>query len=901
MDWTPIVRAALTRHRSHPDENVVLELAQHAYAAWRAALAEGVAPDRAEVQIRSLVDGWCQDPAIGRRPARPPVVEPPRTTSRGAAGGWQDVRYGVRLIRRQPGAAAITVLVTALGIGAAATLFSLVYGVLLRPLPWPDADRLVQITESREGATRQLPNVLTNATYLAWRDQPATLESLAAFSDGQVTLTGTGEAERVRVAAVTASLFSTLRVAPLVGTTFREADEAPNAAKVVVLSYGLWQRRFGGRADIVGQPIELNGVPHTITGVMPRTFFFPDPGDVAWRPYNVPPVLSADPDMRSLTLFGAIARLGPGVTTQQADAEGTARCHAAPDLGLVGIAVFGTKGAGAVHTTPYLAAVTADVRPALIVLFIAVGLLLVAAVANIAGVQLARAVARRREVAIRSALGAGSARLSRQLLTENLLVGVAGGVLGLLLAAGLHRVLPAMLPADFPRLNDVAIDWRVAAFSLAAAVLSSLAFGVMPAAFTRRLNLVEALTEDSLAPVGGSLRTRVSRARASVMVGQVAIAAMLLVGALLLMRSFVGLLRFDRGFDAHNLLTVDVPLPNRLYTSARRAAFVDSLIERLQKVPGVTHAAATTVLPLTPRDVMMGFRMPPSAGTSEGGASIQTSLRVVSADYFAAMGVRVLDGRGFEPSDTIAAEHVAVVNRTFVRRYINGSPFSVRLPVRDNEQLPIVGVVEDVHGTKATDPAQPELYLLYDQSPKSLEYETPTLVVRTAGDPNDLVGTLRSLVREQDPSVALQSVMTMDARLGTTLAKPRLYAVVLGAFAGFALLVSGLGLFGVLSYSVAQRSREIGVRSALGATPRHIAALVLRQGLTVTLAGIAIGLAAAFVLARNLGALLYGVAAADPMSFAVVPVTLVIVSALACYPPARRAARVDPLSVLKGQ
>ena len=901
MNWTNEVRSRLARHTAAPDEDVVLEIAQHAQAAWSERVAEDVPADQATAEVRALVENWCRNPALARRPRRPAAIEPPRNESGTAIGLLHDVRYGLRVLRRQPGGAALGILVTALGIGAVATLFSLVYGVLLRPLPWPDADRLALVTETREGQTRVIPNVTSNATYLAWRDQPATVESLAAFTQGSATVTGGGEAERVSIVSTTASLFATLRAAPVMGAVFTADDELPSNPRVLVISYGLWQRRFGSRSDIVGQSMDLDGVPYRIVGVMPAAFYFPDPAGVAWRPFYIAPVLGKDPNARSVSLFGAIARLRPEATVEQASAEGTARSRTAPDLNMVGIAVFGTRGPATVRATPYLAAITADVKPALLVLFAAVGLLLAGAVANVAGMQLARAVARRREVAIRSALGASAGRLARQLLIENLIVGLAGGLAGLLLTSALHRVLPSILPADFPRLQDVAVDWRVATLALVGAVAASLLFGSLPASLARRLNLVEALTEDNLAPVGASLRTRVSRTRSIIMVGQVAVAALLLVGAALLTRSFVSLLVVDRGFVPHNLLTAQLPLPSRMFTSQRRAALVDQLLDRLRTVPGVTHAAATGVLPLVAGDVMMSMQLPPGPGVREGVTGVQANLRVVSPDYLDALGVRLVDGRSFQSTDSLASERVAVVNRTFVQKYLSGSPFSVQLPLMNAHSYRVVGVVDDVRTSRVTDPPQPEIYMTYHQVDAGFETSTPAIIVRTTGDPAELTRTLRSLVREQDRSLAVQSVMTMDARIGTSLARPRLYSVLLGAFAGFALLVSGIGIFGVLSYSVAQRAREIGVRSALGATSRNITALVVRQGLGVTVWGIVVGLGAAFVLARQAGSLLYGVTASDPVSFAVVPIVLLAVAAIACYAPARRAARVDPLSVLKGQ
>jgi putative ABC transport system permease protein len=793
------------------------------------------------------------------------------------------------------------VLITALGIGATTILYSLVYGVLERPLPWPEANRIVRISETREGSTHPLPPLATNATYMAWRDHPTTIASLAAYDTNTMTLTGAGDPDRLTVVTATAGLFDLLRVRPATGAAFTEANEAPGNDHVAVLSYGLWQQRFGGRTDIIGTPVRLDGAAYTITGVMPQGFYFPDPSSAAWIPFQVVPVVGNDPTGRSLMLFDAIARLRPDATPAQAAAEATARSRTAPDLGMVGVAVFGTRGPAVVSAVPYLDAITADVRPALLLLMAAVGLLLLVALANVAGIHLAQSLARRREMALRAALGAGWWRLARHLLAGSLRIGLAGGLGGLLLAFWLHSALPSLLPADFPRVSDVAVDWHAAAVATAAALLASLVFSLLPVLFARNVNLVEALNEDSLAPVGAGLRSRAGRARALIMAGQVAVTAMLLVGAALLVRSFVARLDADRGYDPHNVLTAEVALPGQAFTGPRRAAFMDALLGRLRQVPGVSHAAVSTIVPLLHRESLRGFQMPsPRDGQL---MPVQTSVRVVSPDYFAAMGMRLVEGRDFLPADTPRSMPVAVVNQAFVARYLAGTAVGVELPTSledGKNSVRIVGVVEDVRQHEVTDPPQPELFYTYRQLNAGLDADAPVVVARTSGRAADLVPLLRSFVREQDPTVALQSVMTMEQRLEASLAKPRLYAFLLGAFAAFALLVSGIGLFGVLSYNVAQRSRELGVRVALGARPIDIVGLVVRQGLTVTLAGAAVGLGVALLLGGSVRGLVFGVTTHDALTFVAVPLALALVAAVACSVPARRAARVDPLAVLKG-
>lgn len=812
-----------------------------------------------------------------------------------------DLRYAVRVLGRQPGHTLVAVLTMALGIAAATVLFSVVNGVLIAPLPWPDADRLVRVSETREGGNNRFPYMLTNASYLALAEESQSLTAIAAFRRERMTLSGSGETERLRVAAVTPSLFPLLEATPLIGRRFEPGDDRE---PLVALAYALWQQRFNGASDIVGKPIQLDGRAFTVVAVMPRDFGFPDPQSQAWVPYYVPPVLGDNPNTRAIALFSAIGRLRPGATPDQAAAESTTRARSAPDLGMVGIAVFGTRGGPTVAVVPWLDATTDEVRPALIVLLVGVGLLLAAATANVASVQLARATSRRRESAVRSALGAGAGRLIRQLLIENLMVGLAGGAAGLLMAVAFHQALPSLLPSTFPRVDAIAIDVRVALVALGLSLAAGLVFGLMPAWQARRVDLVTSLSEDSLAPVGGGVRSRLARVRALVMAVQVAIACVLLIGASLLGRTFNALVDADRGYDPSNLLTAEISIPDRGFTPERRAQILDGLIERLRSDPGVRHAAYSSTLPLIARESLMGFSIPPRGGSSEA-TQVQAMVRMVSPGYFESLGMRIVSGRGFEETDTITARPVIVVNRLLADRYLGKDPIGQELPPNasggeGNPSL-VVGVVDNVRIRSATDEPQPELYFCAPQRRAGFGSSVAYLTMRTAADPYALVPTLRSLVREQGDTVALDGVMTMGDRLVTSLSQPRLNAVVMGAFAFFTLTIAGVGLFGVLSYSVAQRSRELGVRAALGATPGTIVSMVVRQGLTITLAGAAAGLVAAYWLSRLIAASLYGVAPSDPVSFAAAAALLLVVALVACAVPARRAARVDPQRVLRSE
>jgi putative ABC transport system permease protein len=894
--------------------DVLEELSTHAAAAYETLRADGRDAREAARRVDDLIDVWVREAAdLHRRPKRPAISPPacacPERSRRvPVAGLLQDLRYGVRLLRRQPGFAAVAILTMALGIGATTMLFSVAYGVLLKPLPWADADRLVRITETRQGRAGRVLGTVSNGTFLAWRDHPSTIEDLGGWLTQTGTLTGAGDPVRVPIIPTTPGLFPILKVRPLLGRLFHEGEGASGQPGLVILSYGLWQERFGGRPEIVGQLVRLDDKPYTIVGVMPREFAFPDREARAWTAWSVPPVVGQGGVLVGV-IFRAIARLRANATPAQAAAEATSRARGAPDLGMAARALFGAVGPIDVSAGLELQAITADVRPAILVLLAAVALLLITATANVASLQLARATTRRRELAVRAALGAGQHRILRQLLIENAIVGLCGGAAGVALAAGLQQVLPSLVPAGFPRLDAVALDMRVLSFALAVSVLASAACGLLPAWHTRRVNLVETLSEDGVASIGGAMRSPMARMRALIMVGQVAIACVLLVGAALLARSFVSLLRADRGYDPVNVLTARLPLPPG-YPAERRGQLLDTLLERLRAVPGVTHAAYSTALPFVSSGGFSAFSMR-SPRNPDALIDVQATQRIISPDYFAAMRLRLVAGRALSDADTTAATPAIVVNRTFARQYVGEQPLGFRIPQQgpragglrfpdEHAEWEVVGVVDDMRQDSVDAPLQPEIFASFKQIvATSLRNFDPILVVRTTADPTTYVPTLRTLVHEQAPALALDSVMTMDDRVMTSLAKPRLYAVVLAWFGVFALLVAGVGLFGVLSFSVAERTREIGVRSALGAQAHDIVALVLGQALWIVGTGVAVGLAAALAGVRLLSAFLYGISPHDVVTFVAVPIVIAAVAAVACLVPARRAAAVDPLTALR--
>lgn len=913
MDWKARIRETCSVEGQAPDEEVLEELGQHAAAAYETARAEGRTHDEAEHDVESLLAEWRRTAAaLKRRPHRAPVVEPPASGAHLLAGLVQDARHEFRLLKREPGFAVVAILTIALGMAATTTLSGIVNGVLLKPLPWPESDRLVRLSEMRQGNPPRIPGTITNATYNAWHEQHSTIDEIAGWRLVTTTaVIGGGEPTRLQTAAVTPTLLPLLKAQPLRGRLFVEDDGRPGGSfsskDLVILSYGLWQERFGGRDEALGAVVQVGGKPLTVVGIMPRDFSFPTREVRGWTPWAVNSVIG-EQGSRRVAIFSALARLKPGATPAQAAAEGTARARAAPDPGLAAVAMFGGNGPAEITATPALEMMTAAVRPALLVLLAAVGLLLTTATANVASLQLARSSARRREMAVRSAIGAAAGRLTRQLIVESALVGLAGGIAGFGLAWATHGVLPTLLPADFPRVDAVAVDVRVVLFVAAVSLLVGTLCGVLPALHARRINLVETLADGGSAPVGSGLRSPTARARTLIIAGQLAVSCVLLVGAALLARSFVALLHVDRGYDPRRLLTARLASAGSIPLE-RRMQVLETIVGRLRASPGVVNAAFGNALPLFTTGGFRAFKMrAPNNPSTE--VDVNTIERLVSPGYFATLGLRLVEGRVLADSDTMSSPEVIVVNRSFAARYLGTPAVGAVVPNLgmcrgDNDRWEVVGVVDDMRQGGVADAgdwaerAQPEIFLPHRQIGCAAAIPDPILVVKTTDDPSPHTAVLRSIVREEAPALALDSVMTMEERVMTTLAKPRLYAVVLVGFGVFAIVIAGVGLFGVLAYSVAQRRREIGVRTALGARPADIVLMVVRQAGLIALAATTVGLWLAFAAAKSLARFLFGVSAHDPVSFAVVGVVVLAASAIACIVPARRAARVDPLTALR--
>ena len=820
----------------------------------------------------------------------------------------RDLRHAARLLTREPGYAAVALLGIALGVGATTTLFSVAYGVLLKPLPWPEPDRLVRLEERRGGRPGRIPWTITNGTYLAWQEA-ATVEQVGGWMSVTSTFHDGREPERIRLGRLTPTIFPVLQARALIGRVFEPKDALGPQTDTLILSHGFWQHRFAGAPDILGRSVRLDDKACTVVGVMPPAFAFPDRETQAWTPAVIAPVYSEGGDRISLQIFAAIARMRPGATAAQVAAEGTARARAARDPGTAALALFGSGEPPAITAMPALEVAIGDVRPAIRVMVAAVVLLFATATASVVVVQFARVARRRREMALRSALGASAGRLMRLWLTESIVVGALGGILGLAGARLLIGLLPAILPADFPRLADITLDWRVGLAAASATLAAIVACALLPSIQARSLDLTRSLAEGGSAPVGAGMRTPASRLRSVIMASQVAVACVLLIGAGLLGRSFQALINVDRGYDPSHLATARLPLPSGA-TFATSAAMLETIKERMRALPGVTHSAFGNALPLVSAGGMTGLnvRLPRDPGTI---AKIQALHRTVDPDYFGAMGLRLRAGRLLSDRDTASSQPVLVVNKSFADQYLGESPIGRRLPLSlyRHAEWEVVGVVEDmrqgglqtggfVSWTATADTAQPEMFSSYRQFGE-MRLESIFLLARTDSSPSNLAPTIRTLVREEAPALVLDPVMTMEERVMQSLSRPRAYALVVGVMAAFAVAIACVGLFGVLSYSVVQRTREIGVRTALGARTGDIVSLVVRSGLTIVAAGVAGGLAAGALLVQSLSKILFGVQPSDPLTFAVVPIFLVLAAAVACAAPARRAARIDPLRALR--
>ena len=826
----------------------------------------------------------------------------------------QDFRFGLRVLIKNPIFTLVAIMTLALGIGANTAIFSVVDAVLLRPLPYPEADRLVFLwsampSQGGAGGGSAFPD------YEGWRDRNQSFEGLAAFYNGDFNLSSAGSPpELIQGAYITSNLFPVLKVSPSLGRLFSSEEEQFGRHHVVLLSYGLWQRRFAGDPNIVGRDIKIGGESYIVTGVMPQGLPFFDnlPEVDLWAPMSFAP--KDNQATRNNYFISLVGRLRPGVTVAQAQQDTSTIAK-----NMYG-EIPGTAGVNAL-VVPVQEQIAGDSRTALLVLFGAVAFVLLVACVNVANLLLARASARQKELAIRASLGASRARILRQVLIECLPLGIIGGLLGLLLAIWGIDLLSSLLPATLPRGNPIIVNSRVLLFTFALALLTILLFGLLPALQASYADVRESLNEGGRSGIGSRKQGRMRRL---LVVAEVALALVLLVASGLMVRSFIKLRQVDVGFTEQNVITMRVPLPEAKYPEPRSAddprepaglAFYDQLLERVRALPGVKSATAATLLPL---GAGQGWGKFLSVEGKEAQSLDKVPLirfALVSPDYFQTLGIGLRQGRPFTTDDKSNSQQVAIINETLARRFFpNENPVGKTLWMGPPENLIqpellavvgrfprrlIVGVVSDVKGGSLNQPTNPLVYAPLTQHRREGWSNNLMLAVQTNVRPDTLSAAIREQVRALDSDQPVTSVRTMDEVLGRTLSEAKFSLLLFGLFAVIALLLAAIGIYGVMATAVLQRTHEIGLRMALGAQKRDVLKLVIRQGMIPVLLGVVTGLVAALALTRLMTSQLFGVSATDPITLTVITLLLALVALLACYLPARRATKVDPLVALR--
>jgi len=811
----------------------------------------------------------------------------PRRMSRMLPNLIHDVRYSLRLLARTPGATMVALVTLALGIGANTAIFSVVNGVLLKPLPYPDADR-VYLVQHTLNDNAQVTSTTPGNFYDLQRDVPS-MQPMAAFFGAVETLTGKGDPERLVGIRSAGSVLAVAGVQAQLGRIFTEDDDRIGAPQTIVISDGLWRRMFGARPDAVGETVTLGGQPQTIVGVMPRGFTFPATQADFWGPAQMPAAARASRTEYFLTIA---ARLRPGATFATASGELDAAMARLRERYPQANSAFGLTA------QPFADALVANVSRLLWILMATVGCVLLIACANLANLLLARATGRTREMAIRQAIGAGRSRVVRQLLVESAVLALLGGVAGLVFGRVLLAGLIAWLPAGMPRLADAAVDMRVLLFTLAAALATGLVFGLAPAIQLAREVPAAVLRETTRA---ASSR---SRLRAALVIGELAIALVLLAGAGLLIRSFVRMQAVDPGFATDKLLTFIVRMEGPAYAQGdRRVAFVRRTVERLEALPGVTAAAAASYAPVAGRGTGAWFNdlaRPWPAGTTPPAVP----YRVITPGYFRALQIPLIRGRLLRDSDGLGATPSVVISASVARRFWpSADPIGaeIYLGAPDNklfERATVVGIVKDVNIAGLGSPLTDAVYGLTTLMPFWRGF---TYTVRTSGDPAALAGSVRQIIRDADPALAVTNVQSMSDIMRTSVAPTRASMLLFMLFAGIAMVMAAVGVFGVMSYSVNLRVREMGIRLALGARPAEVRRMIVRDGMKQALAGVVLGLGGAVWLTRTMSSMLFEVRPGDPLTLAAVAIALLGVAALACYLPARRATLVDPLVVLRAE
>jgi putative ABC transport system permease protein len=804
------------------------------------------------------------------------------------------------MLLRNKGVTAIAMITLALGIGANTAIFSVINAVLLRPLPFAAPERLVAIGSTQTTDDSWKFGSLSYPDFADFRAQQAEFERMAAFYARGLTLQSGDGAARLGGAVVSADLFPLLGVNPILGRAFRLEEDRAGGGRVVMLSHGLWRNRFSADPGIVGRALSLNGESYTVAGVMPEGFRFPIQSEPVELWINQALDAETPPGAPTTTQRGnhhinAVGRLRPGVTAEQAEAR------------LVAIAASlekqypnDNKGFSA-RVRPLIDNLTGDARDSLLVIFAAVGCVLLIACANVANILLARAANRRREIALRAALGAGRWRVIRQMLTESVLLALAGGAAGVLLASFALDALIAIVPTDIPRIVESRLDGRVLLFTFVTATLTGALMGLVPAWQSSKLDLNTILKDGGRGASGGSLRFS---ARGALVIAEVAIAVTLLVGAGLLIQSFARLMRVRPGFNPDHLLTMRIGFPDGLYTKPEQVAgFHDRLMTALQSLPGVSAYSTVNPTPLSGSNYSIGFSVEGRPNPSGLKYPYETRVTFVGSDYFRTLGIPLRQGRDYTPRDNRQSTQVVIINEAFAKRHFpNETPIGKRIdpsigvgdgppPMRE-----IIGVVANTRFRQLGAEPEPEVYLDIPQVPA---VGSLTLMLRTQADPMSLAAAARQEIRKLDRNAPVYDIKAFDEYLSNSVARQRFNGVLLGVFAGVALLLTAVGLYGVIAYSISQRTQEIGIRMALGARAGDVLRLVIGQGMALALIGMALGLAGAFAAARLMTSLLFGVGATDPLTYASIAALIMLIALLACYLPARRATKVDPMIALR--
>ena len=805
---------------------------------------------------------------------------------------WKNLVYSARMLWKKPSLTAVAIIAIGLGIGANTAIFSVVNTVLLQPLPFPQPKQLVNIASEQRNQTLDGRGTSSAPDFLDVQKSSATLQYVATYQGSGTFTTDGNEPERLLGAMVSYDYFNVLGVKPELGRAFTADEDKPGAAPVVLISHALWQRRYAGDPNILGREIDLGGKT-TVVGVMPAGFEFPisDENQDYWEPLFAASFMTKEVrDERANRFLPVIGRLKPGVTVEQAKA----------DLDLISRQIEQSSPVSNTNVTFNTVSmhedVTRDYRPALLVMLGAVGLVLLIACANVANLLLARAVSRQKEIAIRMALGASRRRIAGQLLMESVLLALAGGAVGLLLATWGTDLLVAYGPADVPRLREVGLDRYVLFFTLGLATLTGIIFGLAPA-----LHASKPAPGNMLKESGRGVSTGRNRMRSALIVSEVALSLMLLAGAGLLINSFWRLLRTDAGFNPKGVLALDIPLSRETYkTTEERVAAFQQLIARMKTVPGVRDVSVVSNVPLSENDIEVSFQVEGREPYKPGEEAV-ADYTVAGNDYFRTMDIALLRGRVFTDGDTANSPQVMVVSKAFTKVYFpNEDAIGKRIMLDGPNKTPreIVGIVDDVRRKGLDSDVQPEMYFSYVQKPE----RRLNLVIRsTMEDASLLTPAARAEVKAFNPRQIIWRAQTLEQMLSTSVAPRKFNMMLLGIFAGVALVLAAVGLYGVMSYSVSRRTQEIGIRMALGAKRTDVLRMVVRQGMTMTLIGLALGLVGVIALSRVMVGLVYGVSPTDPFTFAGVSMVLLVVALLACLIPARRATRVDPIVALRSE